>query len=71
MQARALIDAGVPVANLNSEDAVPRSIALLDERISHLQRQRVRLVALADAPHGAPDDIRATLREVPTRACFG
>lgn len=36
MRARALIDAGVPVANLNSEDAVPRSIALLDERISHL-----------------------------------
>lgn len=51
MRARALIDAGVPVSNLNSEDAVPQSIALLDDRIKHLQRQRVHLVALADAPH--------------------
>lgn len=64
MRARALIDAGVPVSNLNSEDAVPRSIALLDDRIKHLQRQRARLVALAEAPQGAPDDVRAALSEV-------
>lgn len=64
MRARALIDAGVPVSNLNSEDAVPRSIMLLDDRIKHLQRQRARLVALTEAPQGAPDDVRTALSEV-------
>lgn len=43
IRARALIDAGVPVADVQSDDAVARSLTLLDERIRHLQHQRERL----------------------------
>ncbi|MCP1388050.1 MerR family transcriptional regulator [Corynebacterium sp. TA-R-1] len=58
LRARALIDAGVAVADIHRADAVERSISLLDDRISHLQQQRKRLLALQAAPLGVPVDVR-------------
>ncbi|MHA6601958.1 MerR family transcriptional regulator [Corynebacterium coyleae] len=62
LRARALIDAGVPVSEVRSPKAVEESLALLDERIAQLQRQKRRLLALASSPHGAPEDIRNSLK---------
>lgn len=64
IRARALIDAGVPVADVASPDAIDRSFVLVDEKIARLQRQRERLRALAAAPHGTPTDIRESLGKV-------
>lgn len=64
LRARALIDAGVPVAHVHLPDAIERSFALLDERIARLQRQRERLRALAEAPRGTPEDIRTVLSQL-------
>lgn len=64
IRARALIDVGVPVADIHREDAIQRSIAMLDDRIAHLERQRSRLQSLAEAPAGCPLDIRDTLADV-------
>ncbi|WP_311341825.1 MerR family transcriptional regulator [Corynebacterium riegelii] len=64
IRARALIDAGVPVADVQSDDAVARSLTLLDERIRHLQHQRERLALIQHAPLGAPEDIRQRLSAV-------
>ena len=64
VRARALIDAGVAVADVSSPDAIERSFAIVDERIARLQRQREKLRALAAAPHGTPNDIRESLSEV-------
>ena len=64
LRARALIDAGVPVADVSSPDAVERSFNMLDERIARLQQQRERLRALSQAPKGTPEDIRDSLSQV-------
>lgn len=64
IRARALIDAGVPVADIEREDAVQRSIAMLDGHIAHLERQRSRLLAIAEAPAGCPRDISDKLADV-------
>lgn len=64
LRARALIDAGVPVADVASPDAVERSFNMLDERIARLQQQRERLRALSQAPNGTPEDIRDSLSQV-------
>ena len=67
VRARALIDAGVPIADVAAEDAaavVERALAQLDGRIAHLQQQRKRLAMLAANPSGAPEDIRQALRGV-------
>lgn len=61
LRARALIDAGVPVSEVRSPKAVEQSLILLDERITQLQRQKRRLLALSISPHGTPDDIRFSL----------
>ncbi|WP_244268729.1 MerR family transcriptional regulator [Corynebacterium coyleae] len=37
LRARALIDAGVPVSEVQSPNAVEKSLVLLDERITQLQ----------------------------------
>ena len=63
LRARALIDAGVPVADVNLPDAIDRSFGVLDERIARLKNQRERLHALAQAPNGTPRDIRESLKE--------
>lgn len=57
IRARALIDAGVPVADVTSPDAIERSLALIGAKLSHLTRQRDRLTALKDSPVGTPTDI--------------
>ncbi len=62
LRARALIDAGVPVAEVNQPNAIERSFGALDERIARLKRQRERLLALAQAPNGTPQDIRESLK---------
>lgn len=64
IRARALIDAGVPVADVASPDAIDRSFVLVDEKIARLQRQRERLRALATAPYGTPNDLRESLSRV-------
>lgn len=67
VRARALIDAGVPVADVaaeNTSEAVQRALAQLDTRIAHLKRQRARLAMLAAHPSGTPQDIREALRDV-------
>lgn len=64
LRARALIDAGVPIADVSSPDAVERSFSMLDERIARLQQQRERLRALSRAPKGTPEDIRDSLSQV-------
>lgn len=64
LRARALIDAGVPIADVTSPDALERSFSMLDERIARLQQQRERLRALSQAPKGTPEDIRDSLRQV-------
>lgn len=64
LRARALIDAGVPVADVASPDVIERSFRLIDEKIARLQQQRERLRALAKAPHGTPNDIRKSLSRV-------
>ena len=64
LRARALIDAGVPVADVASPDAVERSFNMLDDRIARLQQQRERLRALSQAPKGTPEDIRDSLSQV-------
>lgn len=67
VRARALIDAGVPVADATGEDTdivVDRALKQLDVRIAHLQQQRTRLAMLAAHPAGAPTDIREALRGV-------
>ena len=67
VRARALIDAGVPIADVAAEDAaavVERALAQLDDRIAHLQQQRKRLAMLAANPSGVPEDIRQALRGV-------
>lgn len=64
LRARALIDAGVPIADVSSPDAVERSFNMLDERIARLQQQRERLRALSQAPKGTPEDIRDSLSQV-------
>ncbi|WP_083312574.1 MerR family transcriptional regulator [Corynebacterium sp. HMSC059E07] len=63
LRARALIDAGVPVADVNLPDAIERSFGALDERIARLKNQRERLRALAQAPNGTPRDIRESLKK--------
>lgn len=62
LRARALVDAGVPVADIHHPKAVERSLALLDERIALLTRQRERLLALQAAPPGVPEEIRTGLQ---------
>ncbi|KHO29453.1 MerR family transcriptional regulator [Corynebacterium minutissimum] len=64
LRARALIDAGVPIADVSSPDAVERSFNMLDERIARLQQQRERLRALSQAPKGTPEDIRDSLSQL-------
>ncbi|OHO66075.1 MerR family transcriptional regulator [Corynebacterium sp. HMSC036D02] len=64
LRARALIDAGVPIADVTSPDALERSFSMLDERIARLQQQRERLRALSRAPKGTPEDIRDSLSQV-------
>lgn len=64
LRARALIDAGVPVADVSSPDAVERSFNMLDERIARLHQQRERLRALSQAPKGTPEDIRDSLSKL-------
>lgn len=68
VRARALIDAGVPIADVAAEDTaavVEHALDQLDSRIALLQQQqRKRLVRLAFNPSGAPEDIRQALREV-------
>ena len=64
LRARALIDAGVPIADVSSPNAVKRSFSMLDERIARLQQQRERLRALSQAPKGTPEDIRDFLSRV-------
>lgn len=67
VRARALIDAGVPIADVAAENTaavVERALAQLDGRIAQLQQQRKRLAMLAAHPSGAPEDIRQALREV-------
>lgn len=64
VRARALIDAGVPIADVAAEDTaavVERAVAQLDGRIAHLQQQRKRLAMLATHPSGAPEDVREAL----------
>ncbi|AQQ15277.1 DNA-binding transcriptional regulator CueR [Corynebacterium glaucum] len=64
LRARALIDAGVAVADTHSPDAVERSISLIDARLALLSQQRARLIALRESPVGMPADVRERLLEV-------
>lgn len=70
VRARALIDAGVPVADVGTTDAedlknaVHRSLGLLDRRIAHLQQQRERLSMLAANPTGTPKELRDKIHGV-------
>ena len=64
LRARALIDAGVAVADIHSPDAVERSISLIDARLALLSQQRTRLIALQKNPVGMPADVRERLLEV-------
>lgn len=69
VRARALIDAGVPIADVTAEDTaavVERALAQLDGRIAHLEQQRKRLAMLAAHPSGAPEDVREALRDLLT-----
>ncbi|MCO6393687.1 MULTISPECIES: MerR family transcriptional regulator [Corynebacterium] len=64
VRARALIDAGVPIADVAAKDTalvVEHALDQLDSRIAHLQQQRKRLARLASNPSGAPEDIRQAL----------
>lgn len=63
LRARALIDAGVAVADIHSSDAVERSISLIDPRLPLLSQQRARLIALRESPVGMPADVRERLLE--------
>lgn len=58
LRARALIDAGVPLAHIHSPDAIDRSLELIESQIAHLTRQRERLSRMKVAPLGMPDDLR-------------
>lgn len=64
VRARALVDAGVPVSAVQTPNAVERSLRLLDERITLLQHQKRRLLALSTSPYGTPEDIRTSLRSL-------
>lgn len=61
VRARALVDAGVPVSAVQTPNAIEQSLRLLDERITLLQRQKRRLLALLTSPYGTPEDIRTSL----------
>ncbi|MHA2790039.1 MerR family transcriptional regulator [Corynebacterium sp. S7] len=61
MRARALIDAGVPLSQINTPNAVPEALSLIDDQLAHLELQRTKLLALQDNPAGTPADIRESI----------
>ncbi|WP_018296897.1 MerR family transcriptional regulator [Corynebacterium lubricantis] len=61
MRARALIDAGVPLSQINAPNAVPEALSLIDDQLAHLELQRTKLLALQQNPAGTPADIRDSI----------
>lgn len=59
---RALLDAGIPLADIGTDIDFAAALSRIDARISQLQQQRSNLVRLAQHPLGAPERILTAVK---------
>lgn len=60
---RALIDAGIPLAEIGTDIDFPTVLSRIDATIAKLEQQRNNLLRLAETPLGVPADLLTAIEE--------